>query len=82
MYWNGQRVDNGGDSAPHVSAEVNAFHSDIYLTVYCIGLCLIAMDAVDTVPNNSDYAMKRLHARLQIICRTGHLNFLLPEWLY
>jgi hypothetical protein len=51
-------VENGGDSAPHIGVEVNASHSDIYLTVYYIGLCL----NVGTVHNNCDYVIKRFHA--------------------
>jgi hypothetical protein len=82
MYWNGQRVENGGEPTPHVGVEVNASHSDFYLTVYCIGLCLNVMDAVETVHNNCDYVIKRFHGCLQISYRRGHLNSLLPEWLY
>jgi hypothetical protein len=38
--------------AKHVSAEGNACHSDVYLTVYCTGLCPIVMAPVGTVHTN------------------------------
>jgi hypothetical protein len=86
MYWNGQRVENGGIPTPHGGVEVNASHLAAshfasYLTVYYMSLCLNVTDTVASARNNCADVMKRFHNHLQISYRTSHLKSLLPEWL-